>query len=83
MIARKTLHDELFSLLCNMIAEGELDPGAGYPRALCARFGVSRTPLREVLKMLSVKGLVNLLPNRSASVVCMTHARSGIARYNR
>ena len=41
-------------------------------KVLCARFGVSRTPLREVLKMLAVKGLVNLLPNRSASVVCIT-----------
>ena len=41
-------------------------------KVLCARFGVSRTPLREVLKMLSVKGLVNLLPNCGASVVCIT-----------
>jgi DNA-binding GntR family transcriptional regulator len=73
MIARKTLHDELFPLLCNMIVEGELDPGFRIPeKVLCARFGVSRTPLREVLKMLSVKGLVHLLPNRGASVVCIT-----------
>ena len=55
-----------------MIAEEELDPGCRYPKVLCASFGVSRTPLREVLKMLAVKGLVNLLPNRSASVVCIT-----------
>ncbi|MBT1510014.1 GntR family transcriptional regulator [Bradyrhizobium sp. SRL28] len=41
-------------------------------KVLCVRFGVSRTPLREVLKMLSVEGLVNLLLNRGASVVCIT-----------
>jgi DNA-binding FadR family transcriptional regulator len=53
MIVRKTLHDELFPLLCNMIVEGELDAGCKVP---CARFGASRPPLREVLNMLSVKG---------------------------
>ena len=41
-------------------------------KVLCAGFGVSRTPLREVLKMLSVKGLVSLPPDRGASVVCIT-----------
>src|SRR5215510_14678275 len=72
-IARKTLHDELLPLLCELIIEGKLDPGRRIPeQALCARFGVSRTPLREALKMLSVKGLVHLLPNRGASVVRIT-----------
>jgi DNA-binding FadR family transcriptional regulator len=40
-------------LLCEMIVEGELDAGCKVP---CARFGASRAPHREVLKMLSVKG---------------------------
>ena len=72
-IARKTLHDELLPLLHDMIIDGELGPGSRIPeQALCARFGVSRTPLREALKMLSVKGLVRLLPNRGASVVHVT-----------
>ena len=53
MIVRKTLHDELFQMLWNMIVEGELDAGCKVP---CARFGASRTPHREVLKMLYVKG---------------------------
>ena len=67
------LHDELFPLLRNMIVEGELDPGCRMPeKVLCADFGVSRTPLREVLEMLSVKGLVSLPPDRGASVVCIT-----------
>jgi DNA-binding FadR family transcriptional regulator len=40
-------------MLCNMIVEGELDAGCKVP---CARYGASRTPHREMLKMLSVKG---------------------------
>jgi DNA-binding GntR family transcriptional regulator len=72
-IARKTLHDDLLPLLRDMIIDGELGPGSRIPeQALCARFGVSRTPLREALKMLSVKGLVRLLPNKGASVVHIT-----------
>ena len=72
-IARKTLLDELLPRLNDMIIDGELDPGCRIPEeALCARFGVSRTPLREALKMLSVKGLVHLLPNKGANVVRIT-----------
>lgn len=72
-LARKALHDELLPLLRDMIIDGELEPGSRIPeQALCARFGVSRTPLREALKMLSVKGLVRLLPNKGASVVHIT-----------
>jgi DNA-binding GntR family transcriptional regulator len=44
------------------------------PVTWCGRgITVSENPqLREVLKMLSVKGLVNLLPNRGASVARIT-----------
>jgi DNA-binding GntR family transcriptional regulator len=72
-IVRKTLHDALLPLLRDMIIDGELGPGSRIPeQALCDRFGVSRTPLREALKMLSVKGLVRLLPNKGASVAHIT-----------
>lgn len=72
-IVRKTLHDDLVPLLRDMIIDGELGPGSRIPeQALCDRFGVSRTPLREALKMLSVKGLVRLLPNKGASVAHIT-----------
>ena len=56
-----------------MIAQRQLRPGARVPeQALCARFGVSRTPLREALKVLSAEGLVRLLPNRGAVVERLT-----------
>jgi len=51
-----TLHDELSGLIRAMIVGGELCPGQRISEQdLCARFGVSRTPLREALKVLSVE----------------------------
>ena len=68
-IARRTLHDEVLDRLRDMIQEGELRAGERIPeRALCDRFGISRTPLREALKVLATEGLIDLLPNRGAAV---------------
>jgi DNA-binding GntR family transcriptional regulator len=76
-IPRKNLHDELAGLIRKMIIERELSPGKRIrEQALCARFGVSRTPLREALKVLSVEGLVELLPNRGAIVVRITRDKA-------
>jgi DNA-binding GntR family transcriptional regulator len=72
-IPRKTLHNELVTLVRNMIVAGELGPGSRIPESrLCDHFGVSRTPLREALKVLSAEGLVSLLPNKGARVVLVT-----------
>jgi DNA-binding GntR family transcriptional regulator len=72
-IPRKTLHNELVTLVRNMIIGGELGPGSRIPESrLCDHFGVSRTPLREALKVLSAEGLVSLLPNKGARVVLVT-----------
>jgi DNA-binding GntR family transcriptional regulator len=72
-IARRSLPDELARRLRDMIAAGELRPGSrvNMPR-LCSRFEVSRTPLREALKVLATEGLVQLMPNRSAVVQRVT-----------
>jgi DNA-binding GntR family transcriptional regulator len=73
-IPRRALHDELAELIRAMIIGGELRPGQRInEQALCARFLVSRTPLREALKVLSAERLVRLLPNRGAEVACITH----------
>jgi DNA-binding GntR family transcriptional regulator len=65
----ESLHEKLVIQLRDLIVEGEIEPGARISeRLLCERFGVSRTPLREVLKVLASEGLVDLLPNRGARV---------------
>ncbi|WP_119275328.1 GntR family transcriptional regulator [Taklimakanibacter deserti] len=72
-IQRRALHDEIIEKLRDMISEGELPPGTRVPeKVLCLRFGVSRTPLREALKVLGSEGLVDLLPNRGATVARLT-----------
>ena len=74
-IARRSLHDELVARLRNMIVEGELRPGARLPeKELCSQFGVSRTPLREALKVLASDGLVEISPHRGATVVQISRA---------
>jgi DNA-binding GntR family transcriptional regulator len=73
LIARLSLHDETVARLRSMITEGELLPGARIPeRELCDRFGISRTPLREALKVLASEGLVELLPHRGARVTMLS-----------
>lgn len=64
-----SLHGEVLGRLRDLIVEGQLAPGIRIPeKDLCAEFGVSRTPLREALKVLAAEGLVELLPNRGARV---------------
>lgn len=63
------LHDQLIVNLRTMIMEGELAPGMRIPeQRLCSLFDVSRTPLREALKVLAWEGLVDMHPNRGSSV---------------
>jgi DNA-binding GntR family transcriptional regulator len=72
-IRRASLHDTVVDRLRDLIVEGDLAPGARVPeRELTLRFGVSRTPLREALKVLASEGLVDLLPNRGARVAQIT-----------
>jgi len=74
-IVRRSLHDEIVTQLRDMIIDGALTPGRKVPEAqLCARFGVSRTPMREALKVLAAEGLLQLLPNRGAVVAKITRA---------
>lgn len=65
----ESLHDEVLSRLRDFIVEGHLRPGERVPeRQLCETLGVSRTPLREALKVLAAEGLVELSPNRGARI---------------
>lgn len=63
------LHSEVLVRLRDYIIDGHLGDGARVPeRQLCEMWGVSRTPLREALKVLASEGVVDLLPNRGARV---------------
>ena len=64
-----SLHDEILGQLRNHIVEGKIpDGGRISERQLCEMLKISRTPLREALKVLAAEGLVDLLPNRGARV---------------
>jgi len=72
-IKRPSLHEELVERLRNLVVEDALKPGEKVPeKDLCEAFGVSRTPLREALKVLASEGLVVLQANRGARVTKVT-----------
>lgn len=72
-ISQHSLHDELLERLRKMIIGGNFLPGDKIPeRQLCEQFGISRTPLREALKVLAAEGLVQLAPNRGAVVAALS-----------
>ncbi len=72
-IPRTALHEQVASRLRQMLVENRIPPGAKLnERALSEELNVSRTPLREAIKMLAAEGLVELLPNRGAIAVELT-----------
>ena len=74
-ISRFTLHDQVVLRLRTMLVEGRIAPGAKLnERELCLQLHVSRTPLREAIKLLAAEGLVDLLPNRGAVAVRLTES---------
>jgi DNA-binding GntR family transcriptional regulator len=74
-VERQRLHDTVVDHLRTFIVEGALAPGMKLnERELCERLGISRTPLREALKVLAAEGLVEISPNRGATVSQMSEA---------
>lgn len=66
-VSRLPLHEQVTLRLRNLLVEGRIAPGAKLnERELCELLQVSRTPLREAIKLLAAEGLVDLLPNRGA-----------------
>ena len=74
-IPRAALHEQVANRLRQMLVENRILPGAKLnERELSEVLNVSRTPLREAIKMLAAEGLVELLPNRGAIAVELTEA---------
>ncbi len=68
--------NQLAKVLEDEIASGALPPGTRLEEvALAERFGVSRTPIREALHLLSASGLIDLRPRRGAIVASLSLER--------
>ncbi|WP_246160280.1 GntR family transcriptional regulator [Aureimonas fodinaquatilis] len=68
-----SLHSEVLNSLRTKIIEGQFNAGERIPeRELCETLKISRTPLREAMKVLAAEGLIELLPNRGARVPVLT-----------
>ena len=68
-IAPLALYQEVAERLRQRIFSHELPPGTWVDeQALAEQYGISRTPLREALKVLASEGLVTLKPRRGCYV---------------
>lgn len=64
-----SLHDDVADRLRHRIFEGALPAGAYVDEvALCTEWSISRTPLREALKVLAAEGLIRHEPRRGSFV---------------
>jgi DNA-binding GntR family transcriptional regulator len=68
-LPQRALYEEVAEQLRTRILAHELAPGSWIDeQALCAQLGISRTPLREALKVLATEGLVTMKLRRGAYV---------------
>lgn len=67
------LRDVVFNTLRQAILHGDLKPGERLMEIkLAKQLGVSRTPIREAIRMLELEGLVVMIPRRGAAVAQIT-----------
>ena len=68
-LARRALYLDVAERLREQIFSRQLEPGSWIDeQRLAAEYGISRTPLREALKVLAVEGLVTMKLRRGAYV---------------
>jgi len=68
-LSQRALYLDVAERLRQQIYEGVLPTGAWIDeQVLCTRYGISRTPLREALKVLAAEGLVTMKLRRGAYV---------------
>ncbi|MBQ7676990.1 MAG: GntR family transcriptional regulator, partial [Lachnospiraceae bacterium] len=67
------LRDVVFNTLRDAILTGKIEPGERLMELhLAKKLGVSRTPIREAIRMLELEGLVVNMPRRGAQVSKIT-----------
>jgi len=77
-LERKSLAERVADELRNLVLLEKLAPGANIPeRETAEALGVSRTPLRESLRILAAEGLVDIEPNRPPKVADPSIAELG------
>ena len=73
MNAYLPLRDVVFNTLREAILRGDLQPGERLMELqLASKLGVSRTPIREAIRMLEQEGLAVTMPRKGAEVAKMT-----------
>jgi len=71
-----TQAERLAGLIADSVLSGEFWPGFHLDEtALAERFGVSRTPVREAIRLLASTGLIDVKPRRGAHVATATSAQ--------
>jgi GntR family galactonate operon transcriptional repressor len=70
IIARPRVHQDVVANLARRILSGDLVPGEGLPNMvkLSADLGVSRSAMREAIKVLSAKGMLEVRPRTGMRV---------------
>ncbi len=72
-LAASALYEQVADRLRQQILARELEPGSWIDELkLCAELGISRTPMREALKVLASEGLVTMKLRRGAYVTEMS-----------
>lgn len=72
-VVAPSMVEQTCAILRERIRTGELPPGTRLRQEVLAEeLGVSRTPLREALRLLAADGLIELEPNRGAVVTALS-----------
>jgi len=73
LLSPRALYQDVAERLRQQIFARQLEPGSWIDELkLCAEYGISRTPMREALKVLAVEGLVTMKVRRGAYVTEMS-----------
>ncbi|MBU6437590.1 MAG: GntR family transcriptional regulator, partial [Betaproteobacteria bacterium] len=73
VMSRRPLYEDVAEALRQRIYARELLPGSWIDeQSICAAYGISRTPVREALKVLAAEGLVAMKMGRGAYVAEMS-----------
>jgi DNA-binding GntR family transcriptional regulator len=68
-IQSKAIHKEVATQIREMIRDSKFVKGQRIDKKyICQNMGLSRTPLKESLRMLNAEGLVQLIPHKGAYV---------------